>query len=120
MKMCPTHWAALRKAIDERGLSGLVAGDGKKAHAAMVRELDGVPEPGDWDPLMSANWAIFSEALKCGGLAMMGVDEARKLRCPLCMADLGGGPGTAEEWISGCCDAQLAHARDLKLVPGIQ
>jgi hypothetical protein len=118
MKICQSHWGQLRKAIDERGLSGLVAGDGKKAHAAMVRELEGHPEPGDWDPLMSANWAIHSEALHFGGLYLMGEDENGNQYCPLCEADAHG--GHAADWIKGCCDAQLEHARELKLVPGVQ
>lgn len=119
MKICQAHWDALRAAIDERGLSHLIAADGRKPAEAIVRELEGHPEPRDWDPLMSANWAIHSQALQCGGLYLMGEDENGREYCPLCEAEKRGGEGTANEWVNGCSDAMLAHAREMKLVPGI-
>jgi len=120
MKFCQPHWDELRKAIDDRGLSGLVAGDGIKAAAAMERELKGMSEPGDYDPLMSAHWAITSAALEAGGLYLMGDNPEGAEYCPLCEAEKQGGSGTASDWITGCCDAQLKHAREQKLVPDVQ
>jgi len=120
MKICQPHWDALRKAIDDRGLSGLVAGDGHKAHAAMVREIEGRSEPGDWDPLMAANWSIHSRALECGGLYLLASDENGRQYCPLCEAEKHGGAGCAQEWIDGCSNAMLEHARENHLIPDIQ
>jgi hypothetical protein len=115
MKFCQPHWDRLRKEIDDRGLTHLVAGDGEKATASMVRELEGHPEPADYDPLMSAHWAIMTNALKMGGLYLMGQDENGKDFCPLCEADYHG--GHAQDWLTGCCDAQLEHAREMGLIP---
>lgn len=118
MRMCQFHWDQLRAAVDERGMSGLIAGDGHKAAEAMDRELAGASEASDFDPLMAANWAIFSRALKMGGLYLMTEDESCNEYCPLCEADAHG--GHAANWIQGCMDAQLEHARELKLIPGVQ
>lgn len=41
MKMCETHWAALRKAIADRGLAHLGAKSGVEAAARAVAELKG-------------------------------------------------------------------------------
>jgi len=119
MKSCTSHWDELRQAIDQRGLSGLIAGSGEKVCEAIARQLEGIVEPGDFDPLMSANWAIMSAALQCGGLYLMGEDENGNQYCPLCEAAQHGHPGTVAEWITGCCDAQLEHARELGLVPKV-
>lgn len=118
MKFCQPHWDELRKAVDDRGLSHLVAGDGQKAFEAMARELEGRPEPGDWDPLMAAHWAITAHALECGGLYLMGEDEQGNQYCPLCEAAKHKANPT--EWINGCADAMLENARQKNLVPGIQ
>lgn len=120
MRICQPHWTALRQGIEDRGLSGLVAGDGRRAVEALQRQSEGSDTPQDFDPLMSANLAIWSKALEIGGLYLLGEDEQGNHYCPLCEAEAHGGPGTAEMWINGCLDVQLAHARDLKLVPGIQ
>lgn len=91
MRMCQPHWDTLRAAIDERGLSRLVAADGKAALERTKREFEGTDGPDDFDPLMSSMWAIFTNAgqtvEKAGGpiegppaaLAFLGADV-----CPLC------------------------------------
>lgn len=109
--MCLPHWGALRDGVKSRGMWQLVASSGAEASAMMAAELKG--EPTGFDPLMSANWAIFAAALEFGGLAMMAGDH-----CPLCEADAHG--GHAQEWIDGCLDAQLERARELGLVPKVQ
>ena len=117
MQFCKPHWNDLRKAIDDRGLSGLVAGSGEKACAALVRQLEGTDDKSDFDPLMNANWAIHMAALEDGGLYLLGTDENGNDYCPLCEAEKHGPPDIVADWINGCCDAQLETARELGLVP---
>ena len=62
MQMCQPHWDKLRAAIDERGLSALVARDGRAAAERVKREIEGTDGPDDFDPLMSSMWAIFNNA----------------------------------------------------------
>lgn len=119
MKMCMPHWGELRKAIDDRGLSPLVARSGKEAAESAVRQIEGTDDKkADFDPLMSANWAIMGRALELGGLYLMGADDKGEEYCPLCEVDKHG--GKASDWITGCCNAQLDHARELGLVPVMQ
>jgi hypothetical protein len=114
MRICPDHWAALRAAIDARGLTPLVARDARTAHEAIGRSLAGEAAAEDFDPLMNANFAIFAAFLEDAGLAGLIGDV-----CPLCAVDAGS-PGLAADWISGCADDQLAQARWLGLVPVVQ
>lgn len=110
MKFCRPHWDALRKAIDERGLSHLVAKSGDVATERMVREVQGGASPADFDPLMSAHWAIAGQYLKDVGLEGMGNG------CPLCSV----GKYDSERvmnWIDGASDDALAYARHHSLVP---
>src|SRR5437879_2436491 len=112
MKMCQPHWDQLRAGVRERGMEHLVLPDGEAARDNIDRELAGDPDA-HFDPLMSANCSLFTTAIECGGLDMM-----NGAHCPLCEADANG--GQAQAWITGCLDAQLAHARERGLVPRIQ
>lgn len=107
MRMCMPHWEQLRQGVKDRGMMHLVLKSGEEAVKNMKAEIEGAPAK--FDPLMAANWAIFSQALNFGGLDMM-VGE----HCPLCEADAHG--GHAQEWIDGCLDAQLEYAIELGLV----
>jgi hypothetical protein len=111
--MCADHWAALRKAIDDRGLTPLVARSGEEAMASTVRQLEGQDTKADFDPLMNANWAIFGAFLHDTGIAGLSFEG-----CPLC--EVQKGSGLAEDWINGAADDQLTAARDLGLVPAKQ
>ena len=82
------HWNALKKAIDDRGLSGFVAKDGKVAVQQMIQQIESSQETkGNFDPLMAAHWAIAGNAMdylgRAGGpgaaLRMLGGDI-----CPVC------------------------------------
>lgn len=85
MKFCPDHWAALKAAIDARGMGDLVAPDAETAHAQMVSSLkEGVTTPVNFDPLMSAHWAIVSNVMTVTGLAVLYAGEDGEERCPLC------------------------------------
>lgn len=114
MQFCQDHWDALRKAIDDRGLSGLVAKSGEAAAESMARQIEGTDTPSDFDPLMWAHWAISGQYLKDVGLSGMAGDK-----CPLCEVEKSR-TGLADNWIDGSTENALMHARALGLVPGEQ
>lgn len=62
MKFCQDHWDRLRAAIADRGLDGLVARGGAEAVRRQVDELKSGRSADTFDPLMSAHWAIASNA----------------------------------------------------------
>lgn len=64
MQFCEDHWSRLREAIEKRGMTDLVAVGGRRAAARTQRELEqGEVTLATFDPLMSAHWAIASNAL---------------------------------------------------------
>lgn len=71
-----------RNAIDERGMSTLVAASGSDAADNISEEARGGDAP--FDPLMSMNWHFSGEAIRNGGLYLMGQDENGKQYCPIC------------------------------------
>lgn len=111
MKLCQPHWDALKAAIEERGLMEFVAQDAKAAHERLCGELNGSPEQETFDPLMAANFAIWSNGLQIGGLYLMTGDF-----CPICESEKHNGPA-AEWWITNAANGQLERARELKLLP---
>ncbi len=124
MKFCMPHWAELKTAIDIRGLSHLVAKDGKVAADRLKDELMGVATKDTYDPLMNAHNMITCRALEAGGLYLLTGDF-----CPLCELDTHlpaldekGQPRPNSEnkestnWINGCTDSVLNHCQELKLV----
>lgn len=116
MRLCQPHWDALKLAIEDRGLMQFVSGSGEKVTDKIVAELGGDRGPDTFDPLMSANMAIWSNALHGGGLYLMGADEAGNQYCPLCESELHGGY-EASWWISHAADDQLERARTMNLLP---
>jgi hypothetical protein len=96
MKMCAPHWQTMRDAIEEKGLSGLVAKSGEAAMDAQVRQIEEHQRTGSvseqttketFDPLMSMHWHFSNNALRCGGLYIMGQREDGENDghyCPLC------------------------------------
>ncbi len=122
MKICRDHWSMCRQAIEDRGMSGLVARDGEQAHENIVEELQGGSPP--FDPLMSMNWHWTNEALRCGGLYLMAVDaEANPANdghyCPICefVKHLEGFDAPAS--IGTIADQMAAHARSEGLIPSV-
>lgn len=126
MKWCDDHWAQLRKAIDDLGMTPLVAKNGEAAHANMVAELEaaqqGVEPPKEtYDPLMSSFWAITNRALEMGGPYLLTGDL-----CPLCELnkhcepDPAYQPDHAFHWIKGCTEAQLTFCQERGLVAPLQ
>jgi hypothetical protein len=100
MKMCQPHWEQLRKAIDERGLSGFINKSGEAATVEITSQIHGTEDKDrPYDPLLAANFAIWSNALKCGGLYLMSGGY-----CPLCELEAHS-PAKAEDWINPCTDS---------------
>jgi len=70
MRFCEDHWADLRKAIDERGLTSLVSPTAEVALDRMRMELEEretIKE--SFDPLLHAHWAIVSNCFRLIELA---------------------------------------------------
>lgn len=112
MKYCDKHWAALRAAIDERGLSHLVSRDGKEAMEQMVAELKGKGSE-FIDPLMGAHNLVMIRSLEQGGLEAMAVDQEGNERCPVCDAMT----RTEFAWTHGPADTMLEQCREAGLIP---
>lgn len=114
MRICQNHWRQLRKAIEGRGLSSLIAQSGKEAVDSVMRQAEGMDTPADFDPLMSANFAIWAAYTRDVGLEAFSDD-----RCPLCKVEESR-EGLAANWIEGAAEDQLQYARGLGLVAGPQ
>jgi hypothetical protein len=121
MKICQMHWDKLRAAIEDRGLMQFVAKSGEKAAKQIVQQLEGDNSNSTYDPLMAANFAIWSNALAAFGIGMMNADAP----CPLCLMDdhkkTCTKPGCeaqgGDDWIRFAADGQLEEARERGLVP---
>jgi hypothetical protein len=108
MNFCQGHWDMLKKAIDDRGLTDLVAPDGETVAAMLAKQIeDGKATPTTFDPLMGAMFAISNNAAdlvqKQGGnplYVMVASDEEQPIEgipgyegrtwpfCPLCHINL--------------------------------
>lgn len=115
MKFCQPHWDLIKKAIEERGLMQFVAGSGEKVISKMERELQGDSSTDTFDPLMAANFAIWSNAIDRGGLYLMGQKEGGSEYCPICESEAHNGP-PADWWITHAADEQLEKAKALGLI----
>jgi hypothetical protein len=109
MKMCQTHWDAMRKAVDDRGMSDRIAPNGEEACKRIVEEVEGTAGPVTFDPLSSMNYAIWAEVLRVGGLYLMGAKPDGQEYCPLCEVEEGAGEGSAQNWINGAADEAKAY-----------
>lgn len=87
MRFCKDHWQTCREAVSERGMDSLVSRDGQEAIDRTVGDLEGEDPKKTFDPLMSLNWHFTNEALRCGGLYVMGQNETGENEshyCPMC------------------------------------
>lgn len=124
MRFCQDHWDRLRRAIEDRGLSDLIAPDGRVAMRQLADQLERAgrgeePEtPVNYDPLMAAHWAIVSNvgALARGAaLELMRPNEDGSPRCPLCWANSENPHGyNYDEWIDRAADDQAAHVAEMR------
>lgn len=119
MKFCMDHWGRLKKAISERGLDHLIAEDGKSAADAVARQIKGEDDKSDFDPLMSATFAIYSAYIRDVGLSAMMADKDGSEVCPLC--GVANNPrsrkGLDQNWIDGAAADSLEYARHIGLIP---
>lgn len=121
MKLCMPHWNELRDKIIAHGMQSLVAKTGRDAHARVVDGLENGGKPTNFDPLMSANNMIWSNALSVGGLGIMADNEDGTERCPICwlVASCPCGRGDAcpfLTWTTRAADDAKAQAINLGLV----
>ncbi len=114
MKFCQEHWNGLRAAIEERGLTHLVARGGKEAVESLAREARGEATKDDFDPLMAAHNMILGQFVEDIGLAAFDGEK-----CPLCEVEKSRA-GLAKNWTDGSADSALEMARELGLAPAQQ
>lgn len=122
MKFCQSHWDELRGQVHAKGMSHLIAADGKAAAKRMVEEVEGTATPDTYDPLMSCHWMIMTNALKAGGLYLMTDKSDGTEHCPLCEVEKNKeaiGEGAAD-WIRLATDSCLEYCRENKLIQADQ
>lgn len=105
MRMCQTHWDALRVAIEDQGLGELIAKDGREAGRRMVKHLREETTLDSFEPLTAAMMAIISNIstimqdgdVNIGYLFEEGPEDEIELeggegrtwpRCPLCYMNI--------------------------------
>lgn len=124
----------MRDAIEQNGLSGFVAKDGKAALENEHRQLDEAKRTGTvsdetlrdtFDPLMSMNWHWMSTALSNGGFYLMTVDERANPNndghfCPVCEFEKHSEGFNAGDAIHDVATQMRAYAIEQKLIPGVQ
>lgn len=130
MRFCQEHWDKLRQAIDDRGLSHLVARDGAAAAERIRAELDGTADKRTYDPLMAAHWMIMGWALEQAGASrfpLLNRSEVYHILasedfCPVCEGMrrvVNRTPEQTEhELMNGPSDEVLKYCRDAGLVGG--
>lgn len=143
MRVCDHHWTLLKAAIEERGLSDLIAKDGETALRNLTAELKGQDMLANYDPLMAAHWAIVNNCMSLiagiGGnpLYLMGGSDDPVVgygkqyegrtwpHCPLCYVNLAHEvtckdrrcklPKTTgyDFWITRAADDQAQHVKEM-------
>jgi hypothetical protein len=134
MKFCQEHWDKMRDAIEARGMTALVASDGRSAIENTIDELQRGQTIDNFDPLMAMHWSIAGNLLERLGPAalyvMSGGPEdlidiskldspelkAKYLgrtwpRCPVCYANI------SHEFTcrSTCCNLQRVDGWDVAI-----
>jgi hypothetical protein len=84
MKFCIDHWAKLRAAIDERGLTPLVSQGGASAAEKMLNATADGASLDNFDPLLAAHNMILKHALNAVGFEIFAPNSDGTDRCPLC------------------------------------
>jgi hypothetical protein len=114
MKICETHWAELRAAVDAAGMGHMIAKSSQEAFDNIHMELAGGEPP--FDPLMACNWTITNNALASGGLYLMVNKEDGTEYCPVCEAQAHGATG----WIALAVEGCVEYCREKGLLPKVQ
>ena len=115
MRMCQKHWDGLRAEVSAQGLDQFISKDGAHATARIAEQIKGDKSAATFDPLLNANFAIFTQALKAGGLYLMNTDKDGNPYCPLCELEKNTDE-KAEEWFKGAVGAQFDLAKELGLI----
>ena len=106
MKICNTHFADLRAALNKKGLGPLMENNDDRAVAEFaLRWLQGTASMEEFDPLVVSVLEITSHAK-----TMLGIDP-QDPRCPLCAVDFYLGSRGAESWIDNVTDLMLLTAK---------
>jgi hypothetical protein len=113
MKFCTRHWEALRTAIKDRGLDGLVAKSGEEVVKRLSKELDdGESHKSTFEPLMGAHNAIVMRALDIVGLNLMARNDDGSDRCPICYLQASHDEGCKEEGCKHSFEPWIVYAAD--------
>lgn len=97
MNWCQPHWALLKSALDERGLTKFIGKTGKDAIEALT-DID------TFDPLIECWSRINAQMLSSPAL------NGRILSCPLCILVEDGQPDMVNRWVNGCTNDALNYA----------
>lgn len=89
MKFCQPHWDICRQTVEAYGMVGLVAKSGGEAVDCMKEDIESCGKSSDenFDPLMSLHWHFINDALRCGGLYLLGANPSGNNAghyCPIC------------------------------------
>lgn len=117
MKICQSHWTAMRATIDRHGLSDLIAKDGEAAMQGIVAELEG--DDAAFDPLMSMHWHYMNWALGGGGLYLLGPSEDGSndgAYCPVCELITHIADFNADQSFDEVAQAMVKHCIDKGLI----
>jgi hypothetical protein len=128
VRFCQPHWDAIRAALDERGMTDLIASSGARAVVNTARDYEaGHTTLATFDPLMGAHWAIVNRVMEVVGLSILSPNEDGTDRCPICYArehhastECPGPPDCLvddewfEAWIPSVADHMVAEWERLK------
>lgn len=87
MKICTPHWQLCREAVEQNGLSSLISKDGDELAERLAASMEDPQEVTNFDPLFAMSNHFVCEALKAGGLYLMGkpADGSNDGQfCPIC------------------------------------
>ena len=104
-------------------MMGLVAKSGVELVEKVKGEFDGENTKATFDPLMSINYHFTGEALRCGGVYLMGQDPSGANEghyCPVCEFEKNSKGFEAEKSINSVADQMLEWCRTEGLLPKVQ
>ena len=107
MNWCQPHWALLRKAVEDRGMSHLGAQSGQEAAKELASQIEGEEET--FDPLLGS-WSRINNAMADSLTKLGRGHEILQFKCPLCILVEDGQPQTVANWVDGCTDQAKQYA----------
>jgi len=107
MKLCSAHYTDLRRAIQNKGMSGLIR-DPATLRQRADRWLKGRAQESDgFDPLMVATLEIYKKATEEVGTHLHMTKTNGEHYCPLCELPRVHGTAAPGAWIDNCTDMVL-------------